>query len=346
MRMATGSGLDAQLGFGVESTWGTAVTVDKFVEFNSESLVREPTWLEPTGLRPGVKHKRASRVKISRTMVTGDVSMEFATKGMGLLVKHMLGSALSAPVQIDATTAYRQAHVPGGYVGLGLTMQVGRPEPSGTVRAFTFAGCKVPSWEFSLTDSEVPTLMLNIDGRSETTATALASASYETGATVFDFSQAALFLGGTASTASSVTTVSGGTQVATIVREFTISGESPMANERFGLGNAGLKAEQLENDTPTITGSLTAEFNKTEFYDVFTANTTQPLRMILEGAAIGVSGENFTLEFLLPAAKIKAAAPTVEGPDVVPMNIEFEGYSDETTNPPIQVMIISDEDAY
>lgn len=342
--MATGSGLDAQFGFKNETTWGTAVTVDHFLEFNSESLSNEPTFLEPTGLRPGVKHKRSSRVRISRRTMTGDVSMEVATKGMGLIWKHMLGSGSgSTPVQIAATTAYRQIHTPGGFVGLGLTLQVGRPEPSGTVRPFTFAGCKIPSWEFSLNDSEVPTLMINIDGRSESTATALATASYPSGSTVFDFSQATLTLGGTAATTSGLTEVTGGTAVSTIVREFTARGESPMANERFGLGNAGLKAEQLENDTPTITGTLTAEFNKTEFYDVFTANTTTALVMTLEGAEIE-SGNNATLQFLMPAIKIKAANPTVDGPDVVPMNVDFEAYSDET-NPVIQIMVISTDTA-
>lgn len=342
--MATGSGLDAQFGFKNETTWGTAVTVDHFLEFNSESLSNEPTFLEPTGLRPGVKHKRSSRVRISRRTMTGDVTMEVATKGMGLLWKHLLGSGSgSTPTQIAATTAYRQIHTPGGFVGFGLTMQIGRPEPSGTVRPFTYAGCKISSWEFSLTDSEVPTLMIAVDGRSEATATALATASYPSGSTVFDFSQATLTLGGTASTTSGLTTVSGGTAATTIIREFNVRGETPMANERFGLGNAGLKAEQLENDTPTITGTLTAEFNKTEFYDVFTAGTTQPMVLTLTGAIIEDTNA-FTLQFLMPAVKIKAANPTVDGPDVVPMNIDYEAYSDET-NPVIQIVVISTDTA-
>lgn len=344
--MATGSGLDAQFGFAAESTWGTPVTVTKFVEFNSESITFQPQFLEPTGLRPGQKFKRVNRVRQSRTEISGEVELEFATKGMGLLVKHMLGSALSAPVQIAATTAYRQAHTPGDFRGLGMTMQVGRPEASsGTVRPFTYAGCKIPQWSFSVQDNEIPVLTLSVDGRSVSTATALASASYVAGASVFDFSQATLKLGGTATTTSGVTSVASGTAVTTIIREFSISGEAPMANERYGLGNAGLKAEQLENDTPTITGSLAAEFNKAELYDLLAANTTTALEFKLTGAAIGASGENLTLSIICPAIKLKTAAPAVEGPDVVMMSTDFEAYSDET-NPTIQVMIISDETTF
>lgn len=344
--MATGSGLDAQFGFAAESTWGTPVTVTKFVEFNSESITFQPQFLEPTGLRPGQKYKRVNRVRQSRTEISGEVELEFATKGMGLLVKHMLGSSLSAPVQISTTTAYRQAHTPGDFRGLGMTMQVGRPEPSsGTVQPFTYAGCKIPQWTFAVQDNEVPSLTLSIDGKSVSTGTALATASYTSGATVFDFSQATLKLGGTVSTTSGVTSISSGVAVTTVIREFSISGEVPMATERYGLGSAGLKAEQLENDTPMITGSLAAEFNKSELYDLLANNTTTAMELLFEGDAIGVSGEVDTLSIILPAVKLKTAAPQVEGPDVVQMSTDFEAYSDET-NPPIQIMIISDETTF
>lgn len=341
--MGTGSGLDGQLGFAPETTWGTPVTPTKFVEFDKESLKFDPTWLEPVGLRAGTKYKRASRVRQSRKAVSGDIELEFATKGMLTLVKHMLASAISAPTQIASTTAYKSIITPGDFRGLGLTMQVGRPEPAtGTVRPHTFAGCKIGKWVFTVKDNEIPTLVLTVDGRSESTATALAAASYVTGASVFDFSQFVLKLGGTASTASGETTISGGTAVATIVNELQITGEAPMATDRFGIGSGGLKGEQLENNTPKVTGKLTAEFGKTEFYDPFQSNTTMPFELTATGSAIGVSGNNFLLSFIIPAIKLKTADPAVSGPDLVQMSTEFELYSDEV-NPPIQIKIVSDE---
>ncbi len=343
--MATGTGLDAQVVVGAETAWGTAVTPNKALEFNSESFKFEPTWLEPTGLRVGTKFKRASRVRQSRKSVSGDLELEFATKNMGLLLKHMLGSALAAPVLIVAG-AYRQNHVPGDFRGLGLTAQVGRPEASsGAVRPFTYAGCKVTGWEFSCKDNEIPRLKLSLMGRSEATATALVTPTYVAGSSVFDFSQATLKLGGTATTTAGATSVATGVAVATIVKEITIKGEAPMAEDRFGLGNAGLRGEPLENDTPMITGSLSAEFNKAELYDLFTNNTTTALQFTLTGGAIGATASNYLLDFIIPAAKLKAAAPSVGGPDIVQMSTDFEGYSDETTNPVIQVLVQSDEAA-
>jgi hypothetical protein len=338
--MPTGSGLDAQIGFAGESTWGTAVTVTRFLEFNTESMKFEPTWLEPVGLRAGTKFKRVSRIRQARKSVSGDVELDIATLGMGLLVKHMLGSTITTTTLVSGS-AYKQVHVPSGFLGLGLTAQVGRPEPSsGTVQPFTYSGCKVSSWEFMCEDNATPNLKLSLVGRQETTATALATASYLSGSSVFDFSQATLKLGGTPSTSGGETTISGGTAVAAVVRSISVSGTTPMAEERFGLGNAGLRSQPLENDIPTITGSLNAEFAKTELYDVFQNNTTTSLQFDLTGAAIGAA--NYLFSIILPAVKLKAAAPSVTGPDIVQMSTDFEAYSNET-DPVIQIKIVSTE---
>src|SRR5438067_4146244 len=177
--MATGTGLDAQFAVGTESTWGTAVTPDRVIEFNEETIKLDPKWLEPTGLRVGQKYKRASRLRRSELSVSGDFTFEVATLGIGRLVKYMLASALTTPTQIASTTAYKQVHTPGDFKGLSFTAQAGRPEPAtGTVRPFTWAGCKVPGWQFDLKDTASPTLKLTIDGEQESTATALVAASY------------------------------------------------------------------------------------------------------------------------------------------------------------------------
>jgi hypothetical protein len=338
--MATGAGLDAQIMFGQESTWGTGVTPTRSIEFNSEGLKKDVTWLEPNALHTGIKYKRQSRARQARFSVAGDFNFDVNTLGMGLLVKHMLASTVTTPTLISGS-AYKQIHTPGDFRSLGLTVQVGRPEAnSGAVKPFTYAGCKISKWEFTLKDNDTPSFKVTVDGRSESTATALATSAFLSGSTTYDFSQATLKLGGSAATASGETTITGGVAVATIVKDITISGSAPMDTSRFGLGNAGLKAEQLENNIPTITGKLSAEFNKTELYDLFANNTTVALELDLTGAAIG--GSNYLFSFIMPAVKLKAAAPAVSGPPIVQMSTDFEVYSDET-NPVLQVKIVSTE---
>lgn len=337
--MATRSGLDAQVGFKNETTVGTGVTVDHFLEFDNEDFKSPETWLEGEGIRAGRKYKRASRVSVVRHDVNGKLDIKVPTKGVGLLVKHMMGSSATA-TQIAATTAYKQLHTPGDHYGKGLTIQVGRPEPgTGTVQPFTFRGCKCTQWEFSVADGGNCMLSTTWDGWAETTATALATATYASGANLFNFAHGSLKLGGTASTASGEISVSGGTAVATIINNFTIRGENPMQADRYGIGSAGVKAEQLENDYPTMTGSLDAEFSKAELYDVFKAYDDITLQATFSQGDAGTSNP-FLFDFIAPAILFKDMGPSVNGPGLVRMSAEFEVY-DDGTNAPLQLKIVS-----
>ncbi len=340
--MAIGSGLGAQLMYAAETTVGTAVTPTKTIEFLDESLKFDITWLEGEGLKSGQTFKRVGRTSQSRFSVSGDFSVEALDKGLGLLLKHALGST-AGPTQISSTTAYRQIHTPGDKTGLGLTIQVGRPQPNGTVRAHTYSGCKIVGWEFSVSDNEIGKWSFDVDGINESTATGLAVASYPTGMTPFTFADCSTFtLGGTASTTSGLMTVASGVAVTTLFKGITISGETPMATERYGLGNSGLKREPIQNDWSGIKISLDGEYtDRTEIYDLMKANTTTALQVVFTHGLAGTATP-FRLGFICPAVKIKDGAPSVGGPDIVEQSVEIEAYDDETgSNAPIQIEYVS-----
>ncbi|UUW87400.1 phage tail tube protein [Pimelobacter simplex] len=336
--MVTGTGLDAQLGYKPETAVGTEVTVDKFLEFNSEGFEFDPSWIEPEGLRVGTKFKRGSRLVQSRKQVSGSVELNYATRLMGGLWKLAVGSTVTTPTLI-AGSAYKQVHQTGDLLGKSATFQVGRPEPATqVVRAHTIRGCKCTSWEFSVGDNEVAKLKLELDGWDESTSTALAVASYPY-AEELNFSQCTAFTLGATIAGTTEFTATGGTPVSAIVNKLTIKGDNALATERYGLGNAGLKKEQLENGIPTITGSFDAEYSKSEFYDPFKAGTATSLLIRFEGTVLSGTDKN-TLEFIAPEIRIKKSTPTVEGPDIVKATVEFEVYANGTLNP-FQVKVIS-----
>jgi hypothetical protein len=339
--MATGSALDAQLMVKAETTWGTPVTVDRAYEFTDESLNQDITYTDSAGLRVGTTFKRTARTKQARFSVGGDISMEIPTLGAGLLVKHMLGSAVTTTTLISGT-AYKQVHVPAGMAGLGLTVQVGRPEPVSpyTSRPFTYEGCKISKWEISLKDGGLAMLKLTVDGQAESTATALATAAFLSGTQVYSFNQATIKLGGTATTASGETTIASGVPLATVAKSITISGSNAIADDRYGIGNAGQKKEQLQNGIQTVNVKLDSEFSKAELYDLYTAGTPTPIQFDLTGAAIGAS--NYLFSVILPSCILKKAPPSIKGADIVQMSTEWEAEWDET-NPPIQIKIVSTE---
>lgn len=340
--MAIGSGLGSQLMYAEESVVGTEVIPTRAIEFLSESLTYDITWLDGSALKAGQTFKRVGRTSQSRFSVSGDFNVEALDKGLGLLLKHAMG-ATSGPTQIATSGAYRQIHTPGDKTGLGLTIQVGRPQPNGTVRAHTYRGCKIVGWEFSCSDNEIGTWKFDLDGWHESVSTALAVASYATNMTPFTFADSEAFtLGGTAATASGLMTVTGGVAVATLVKGITISAETPLATERYGLGNSGVKREQIQNDWSGITIEFDGEYtDRVELYDVMLANTTKSLEVAFTHGDAG-GGNPFKLGFIFPAVKIKEAAPNVGGPDIVEQSTSLEAYDDESgTNSPMQIEYVS-----
>lgn len=344
--MGTRSGLDGQVGLAAESTVGTGVTVTRFFEFDDEDFAFPLTWIEGEGLKAGSVHKRVSRVGITRKSVSGQLVLKHGTKGFGLLWKHCVGSTATA-AQIASTTAYKQTHVFSTRVGLSFTIQVGRPEPyTGTVKPHTFTGCKVTSWELTASENADLILTVNFDGWLETTATALATASYSSSQAIFEgVDCTTLTLGGTATTTTGVTSVADGVAMVAVAPTFTIKGDIPLANERYGLLGGGVKKEQLQNDYPTITGTIDAEYLQSEAYALYVAQTPTVLEVNFTRGDAGTSNP-FKLGFLMPAVLFKNVKPSVDGPGLVRSPIEFEAYDDGGgSNPILQVSIVSTDTA-
>src|SRR6185437_9427880 len=346
------SGLSGQVGAVAESTYGTPVTVTHFYEFLSENFVFNPTWLDGMGLKSGQAYNRASRTVQSRFDVNGDLTMEHTSgeaanavaDSMGFWWKFALGSALVTPTVVLGT-AFKQVHTNGSKAGQFITCQVGRPQISGiTVQPFTYTGVKVTDFEFSCNDNQIAQLKVTLDGRNELTSTGLAAASYPTPNGLFSFANATVMtIGGTASTSAGETTIAGGASLGSLVNGIVLTGSTPMKVDRYGLGNAGLKGEPIENAIPTITGTLNTEFfSRTEIYDLFKSNATTPLQLDFShfdsagNDANGVaSGPNpYRLSFILPAVKFKTGSVNIGGPDVIPQSIGFQAYDDGSgTNP-------------
>jgi hypothetical protein len=340
--MPTGSGLDAQLGTKTETTVGTQVTpVTQFFPFNSAGLAFDPSYIEGSGLMAGQRFKDVAQVGIARKSATGKIEIPMMFKGLGWWMKHILGSSggLSNPTLISGT-AYKQVHVPGGLRGLSFTSQIGKPEPgTGIVKALTYRGCKVLDWDLTLADNALTLLSMTVDAWDEDGVPALSTASYPTGNGSWNFSHVNLFnVGGTPSTAAGITTIAGGTPVPSVVTKLTLSGKASLANERYGLGNAGVKKEQLENDFFALTGAFEGEYDSATWDNPFRLGTTVAIQCTSTGPAIGASF--YTMDIIIPNAKITKAPAEVSGPDLVSVSGEFTVYSDQV-NPACQITLIS-----
>lgn len=300
--MALKSGLAAQIGYAAEGgTPGTAVTVTRFLPLVSESLTADRERLESAGIIAGRRLKTSEQWNGGNITVGGDVAHELFQRGTGLLWSHMLGA--------NATTGsgpYTHTATVGDLSGKSLTVQVGRPGTGGTVHPFTYAGCKVASWELAFAQGEIATLGLTLIGMTETTGTALASATYATGAGApFKFNHASVTIGGVAYP------VTGG----------TVSGDNGLADDRRFVGSQTI-SEPLEVAHREITGSLESEFVDLTAYNRVVNGTE---------AALVVAFTSGTNSFTLTAnVRFDGETPTVGGPEILGQNLAFKVVADGT----------------
>jgi hypothetical protein len=186
--------MDHQLGFKTESTYGTAVTVDRFAEYDSESITESYGRTEGDPLRVGSPVVRSDRFTPYFAGAAGSINLAVMTKGFGWWLAHMLGGTSTGSIT-DST--YTHTGTVGTLYGKSFTAQVNRPfHPSGTNQAFTYEGGKVTGW--TLSNSVDGNLMAELacDFENVATGTALASASYPTSMDNFTWAGGVVTVGG------------------------------------------------------------------------------------------------------------------------------------------------------
>src|SRR6478735_12817536 len=176
--------VNSQFGFKKETTWGTAVTVDKFFEYESESLSGTSEYYDGVGLRADTTFAASARAKKLKRTAGGDMSMSMPYKNLGAILDQMVTGTVT-PVVVNGTGFKSTFNI-----GLGAaptksaTLQVNKPRVDSTDVAFTYPGSMITAAGFSFATGSVPMLSTSWLAKDETTPTttpagaALASASY------------------------------------------------------------------------------------------------------------------------------------------------------------------------
>lgn len=325
--MAVRSGLAAQLGVATEETYGTYKAPSRFLPFESEGISLEKNYIKTAGLRAGRLSQAKNLHTATTRTVAGDFSTEFFNQGMGILLNQLHGETVT-PTKIEEKSAYKQVHKIGTSdpFGKSMTVQVGRPDNAGTVRPFSYLGCKVTEFKVSIDANGVAMLSVSVDGADEVTAESLGSASYSATAAPFDFTQMVL--------------KAGGSELA-YVRNVDISVAIGQNTERYHLGNEGTKDTPIVNELLGVTASATLEFSGLTDHERYKKAETTELVLTGTGATI-VEALKFKSVFTMPAAKQVSSSPVVGGPDVITQDVTFECL-DDGTNPPLTVEYVSSD---
>ena len=306
------SGYLGQIGWKSEATWGTGVTPDRFAPFLSESIANDGgERLVSQGIRAGRRFPHAHRRGIP--IIGGSVSMEFGNTDIAVLLKHLFGT-----VATSGAGPYTHTYTPGSLNGDSLTVQVGRPDTSGTVRPRTFTGCKIPSWTLSAEAGALAQLEVELSAAAETGETALAAASYTSGWAPFAYVDGSVSADGAPVT----------------VDSWSISGATPMRTDRKPIGGASI-SEQLENGIRELAIELTMDFEDLAMYDHFLADDNLTLVLALDNGT-----ESFTVT---AKGYLTGSSPTVEGVDIVKQPLTFVAESATSDADALTAVLVNSE---
>ena len=306
--MAIPSGISAQLGVAEESTYGTYVAPTRFYEFVSEELTMEIERVESESLRAGTFMLSTSRWAPGKKNVEGDLEFELTWKGMGLWFKHMLGQAqTSQPDAVDSADVYLHTFTPGDFP-TGLTVQVGRTAITGTTHPFSYVGCRVAEWEMEGAVEDPVSLTISLMGRDETTDEPLASVSYPTNNRIYTFVDGSLTIDGSP----------------VCVKEFTLSGENGLDDERYCLGSQ-LRNAPVQSEMRTYEGEIVTEFTDLTQYQKFIDGVEAELVLTLEGPVIpGDNDGDYKFQIQITCnIRYDGETPTVEGTEVIEQTLAF-----------------------
>lgn len=324
--MPAAGGINSQLGFAEEVTPGTAVTPNRFGEFDKETLIHDIDRAEHTGLRTGRKVLGSNNYAVSREKPGGTLDLTLQTKGQAVWFKHALGAVATTTPGGGTNSRSHKATV-GAIDGKALTVQVGMYDDTGTARAKTFAGCKIDKWSFEVKENDWASLSMVLDGMSATTATALATASYPTAVADYFGTQAVVKIAG----------------AEVDCRSFKLDVDNALINDRYYMRTTtpGQKKEQLEGAAlRAMKGSLSLAFPDLTAYNRFANNTQASLQVVLTGSIIEAAIP-YSVTVDIAAARFDGKTPVVDGLGLIPVEMDFVVVDTLTADGPLVVTVVN-----
>ncbi len=321
---------DCSIGFGVEGTFKTYEAPTRRLEFVDESLAWNKNVKQSAGLKVGSRVARSARRVIPTADGAGDITMDAASKGMGMLWRAALGVGTSTVV---SGATYQQLFTFGDSSPDSLTIQKGLPLADGTVDAHSYLGCMCTGWEFSVPNADIASFKTSWDAADIAVDETYVAASYPSGSNLFHFANAKIYSG--TLTVPTTTALASATAELASVRSFTIGNNNNPDVGRFNLGGGGRKDQALQGPGE-ISGSLEVEHASTDFRDAVLDDSPMSLLITLEAGALSTGLE--TLQIALPAVKFDNELAKANGGNLIIQSMNFAGLDDEVAAYPMYVV--------
>lgn len=296
--MATGTALDSQVGYKAETTWNTAVVVDRFLPLVSETMKKEIAPIDAADIITGRQVQTSQQWAQGNASVGGDIQHELYVDATGLLLRAAFGTVNTAAAGGTGVHTFWPANP-----SVSLTCQVGRPLVYGTVQPYTYSGCKVASWELAGAAGEFFTWGMSLVGAEEFMGTALASASFSANVKRWSFRHAVITVDGT--------TVP--------VKSYRIAGDNKLAERRF-LGST-IISEPLREDLAEYTGEFVAEWGNPSGAGT---NVYARYREGAESTLIATMTQGTNFATLAANVRYEGTTPNVGGRGIIEHPVPFK----------------------
>lgn len=293
--MPIASGLESQFGFSPETTAGTRVVPATFLEFVSESLKFQRERIVSKGLKAG--RRTQGRWKPGVQYVDGGFVLELAPQSTGKLFRWMFGA-----VATSGAGPYTHVFTPGTLDDEFLTIQVNRPDESGTNRPFDYLGCQCTDWTLNCQVNQFATLSASVYGMHEDRAQTLAAASYPATWSPFTFVSGSLQLAGSGYE----------------IDDITITGKNGLqtGRHRIRATTPERPVQSRESAFRTYGGSLNSDFFGLTAYERFVNGTEAALSLVFN------DGANAQLT-IAGNVRFDGETPNVSGAEMVKQALPF-----------------------
>lgn len=328
---------DCSIGLKKEPTYGTAVVVDRFLEFTSESIDFDRTFYQGQGMRPGSRLARSGRRALTKDGGKGDIELEVPTRGLGTFFEAIMGVGSSSMV---STGLYQQLFtlIKDDFLP-SVTLQKGIPRlGANVVDAYTARGAVCSSFELSMANADVLKLSSSWTAREIDTSVAYATPSYAAAAELFTFVGAGLVVGGVVTVPTGTALAVGGTTVANI-RDFSISVDQKLDSNGYNMGGAGKRSRRPAVGVAEVKGRVTAEYDATTFRDALAAQTPMALVATFQAATDITPGNKPTVQVVVPDIRFDTELPKSNGGDVIAQSIDFIAFDGLVAAHPLYIAV-------
>lgn len=332
--------LDSSFGIGQEVAYGTEVTPTRFFEV-AETFDKKLGITDGSAWQPGKRVKRLRHNVVTKTEVSGDITFDVLTRGLGYLVHAVLGQVMNTLVPASDPAVYQQVHtVSTTDLLTSYTIQKGiPPQRGGSVIPITMSGCMANSLDFDLKGEGVLTAKIGWVGKDANSETVFAAPSYPVDLGPLTNVHATISLGGVL-IAPTTTALSSGTTPVNKFSDLSIAIKNNLDSDGFNLGGAGKRTRENLVGQLEITGKATADFDSTMLLDAYWAQTALPLVLTLEHDSIieQTLGLRSVLEIVLPAIRLKGETPKSNGGAPIKQSVDFEAFDDGSGMEPIYIV--------